>query len=50
MPSFAFIQIVEEGQAFEMSDTGTGQIARVGRGAIDTALSAVLLFELSKGL
>lgn len=50
VPSFAFIQIVEEGQAFEMSDTGTGQIARVGRGAIDTALSAVLLFELSKGL
>jgi hypothetical protein len=50
VPSFAFIQIVEEGTAFEMSDTGTGQIARVGRDAIDTALSAVLLFELSKAL
>lgn len=50
VPSFVFIQIVEEGKAFEMSDTGTGQVARVGRDAIDTALSAVLLFELSKGL
>lgn len=50
VPSLAFIEIVEEGSAFEMSDAVTGHVARVGRDAIDTALSAVLLFELSKGI
>ena len=50
VPDFAFVEIVEEGDGFEMSDAGTGHVARVGRGAIDTSLSSVLLFELSKGL
>ena len=51
VPDFAFVEIVEEGDGFEMSDAGTGHhVARVGRAALDTSLSSVLLFELSKGL
>jgi hypothetical protein len=50
VPDFAFIEIVEEGDRFEMSDASTGHIARVGREALETSLSSVLLFELSKGL
>jgi hypothetical protein len=50
VPSFAFIEIVEEGNTFEMSTFGEGSVARVGRAAIDSALPSVLTFELSKTL
>ena len=47
---FAFIEIVEEGNAFEMSTFGESSMARVGRAAIESALPSVLTFELSKTL
>jgi hypothetical protein len=50
VPGFAFIEIVEEGNTFEMSTFGEGNMARVGRAAIESALTSVLTFELSKTL
>ena len=47
---FAFIEIVEEGNEFQMSGFGEGSFARVGRGALEAALPSVLMFELSKSL
>ena len=48
VPGFAFIEIVEEGNAFEMSGFSEASIARVRRGALLSALPSVLTFELSK--
>jgi hypothetical protein len=50
VPDFAFVEIVEEGHQFEMSGSGNNSIARVGRGAIESALPSVLMFELSRSL
>lgn len=47
---FAFIEIVEEGNEFQMSGFGEVSFARVGRGALEAALPSVLMFELSKSL
>lgn len=50
VPGFPFIDIVEEGKEFNVSnDTGTER-ARVGQDAIEAALPSVLMFELSKTL
>ena len=50
VPDFVFIEIVEEGNTFEMSGVGGATMARVGRDVIATSLPAALMFELSKGL
>lgn len=50
VPDFAFVEIIEEGSQFEMSNSGNRSVARVGRGAIESALPSVLMFELSKSL
>jgi hypothetical protein len=50
VPEFAFIEIIEEGSAFEMSGFSDAQMARVGRDAIAGSLPSALMFELSKGL
>jgi hypothetical protein len=50
VPGFAFIEIVEEGDAFQMSGFDGASIARVGRGGLVSALPSVLMFELSKSL
>jgi len=50
VPDFVFIEIVEEGSAFEMSGLNGAQIARVGRAVIGSSLPAALMFELSKHL
>lgn len=50
VPGFAFIEITEEGNSFEMSTSGDDNTARVGREAIEAALPSVLAFELSKSL
>lgn len=47
VPALAFVEIVEEGAAFEMSDFHGAAIARVGRAALASALPSALLFELS---
>jgi len=49
VPDFVFIEIVEEGAAFEMSGFG-GTTARVGRDVLATSLPSALLFELSKSM
>ena len=50
VPDFVFIEIVEEGSAFEMSGLNGAKVARVGRAVIGSSLPAALMFELSKGL
>ena len=50
VPDFVFIEIVEEGSAFEMSGFSGSAVARVGRDALASALPSALMFELSKGL
>ncbi len=50
VPNMAFVEITEEGHAFEMSDARTGNVACVGREALETSLPSVLLFELSRAL
>jgi hypothetical protein len=49
-PDVAFVEVVEEGDHFEMSDDNGSNSARVGRGAVSSSLASVLLFELSRGL
>ena len=50
VPGFPFIDIVEEGNAFNVSDDTGIERARVGQDAIEAALPSVLMFELSKTL
>ncbi len=50
VPDFVFIEIVEEGNAFEMSGFAGSAMAKVGRDVLATSLPSALLFELSKGL
>ena len=50
VPEFAFIEIVEEGNTFEMSGFSGSRMARVGRDALAGSLPSALMFELSKGL
>ena len=48
VPGLAFIQIAEQGKAFEVLNLGGRQFASVGRDAIIESLPAALLFELSR--
>jgi len=50
VPDFVFIEIVEEGETFEMSGYSGAATARVGRSVIATSLPSALLFELSKSM
>jgi hypothetical protein len=50
VPDFAFIEIVEEGNTFEMSGFSGSRMARVGRDVIANSLPSALMFELSKAL
>jgi hypothetical protein len=50
VPEFAFIEIIEEGNDFEMSGFSGSRMARVGRDVIASSLPSALMFELSKGL
>jgi hypothetical protein len=50
VPDFVFIEIIEEGNTFEMSGFSGSSVARVGRDVIDSSLPSALMFELSKGL
>ena len=43
-----FIEIIEEGDVFEISGFGGSTMARVGRDAIAASLPSALLFELSR--
>ncbi len=47
-PQMAFINIADEGKAFEVLNLGGRQFASVGRAAILESLPAALLFELSR--
>ena len=48
VPSFVFIEIAEEGNAFELSGEGPRHQALVGRAAVAESLPSALLFELSR--
>ena len=48
VPGLAFIQIAEQGRAFEVLNVAGRQFASVGRDAIIESLPAALLFELSR--
>lgn len=48
VPQFAFIEVVEQGRAFEMSGFTPASMSRVGRDALAQALPTALLFELSR--
>jgi hypothetical protein len=48
VPEFAFIEVIEDSRAFEMSGFTPASMARVGRDALGPALPSVLLFELSR--
>jgi len=49
-PDLAFIELAEDGDAFEMSGFSGTDCARVGREAIGQALPSALMIELSKTL
>jgi len=48
VPTLAFIEIAEQGKAFEVLNVGGRQFASVGRDGILQALPAALLFELTR--
>jgi hypothetical protein len=50
VPDFVFIEIVEEGTAYELSSFSGTNVARVGREALANSLQSVLIFELSRSL
>ena len=50
VPDFVFIEIVEEGNEYELSSFSGTNVARVGREALANSLQSVLVFELSKGI
>ena len=50
VPEFVFIEIVEQGSAYEMSGFSGSPVARIGRDGLANALPSALMFELSKVL
>jgi len=50
LPTFVFIEIVEQGDVFQMSNFEGLSLARVGRDVLHSALPSALVFELSKNL
>jgi len=48
VPTLAFIQLTEDGKAFEVRNVGGRQTASVGRAAIVTSLPSALMFELAR--
>jgi hypothetical protein len=48
VPTLAFIQVTEQGKAFEVLYVGARQFASVGRDAIAESLPSALLFELTR--
>ena len=49
-PEVAFVEIIEEGDVFEVSGFSATSMAKVGRDAIASGLPSALAYELSKGL
>jgi hypothetical protein len=50
VPDFVFIEIPEDGHAFQVSGFNGAACARVGFDAIESGLPSALMFELSKNL
>lgn len=48
VPGFVFIEIAEEGNAFNLSDDGGKHHATIGREAVLQSLPSALIFELSR--
>jgi hypothetical protein len=50
VPQLVFIEVLEEGDVFQVSGAGGTPMAQVGRAGIATSLPSALVFELSKTL
>lgn len=50
VPDMVFIEILEEGNRFETSGFDHASMAKVGRGALASALPSVLVYELSNSI
>jgi hypothetical protein len=50
VPTFVFIEIAEEGSAFELSGEGDRHHALVGRSTVTESLPSALIFELSRSM
>jgi hypothetical protein len=50
VPDLVFVEIVEEGDVFQVSGFDGPPVARVGREGLHSSLPSALVFELSKGL
>ncbi|RZU00548.1 hypothetical protein EV670_1258 [Rivibacter subsaxonicus] len=48
VPGFAFVEVAEEGEAFEVSGFNGQNYARVGRDGLAKSLPSAIVFELSK--
>lgn len=48
VPEFVFIELQEEGQAFEISSISPTGMARVGHAAVATSLPSALVYELTR--
>lgn len=48
VPEFPFIEIVEEGEVFEVARFGHSPVARVGRDGLQASLPSALVYELSR--
>lgn len=48
VPEFVFIELLDEGQAFDISSVSQTGMARVGRDAVATALPSALVYELTR--
>lgn len=50
VPQLVLVELVEEGDVFEMADANPVQVARVGREGLASSLPSALVYELSKHL
>lgn len=50
VPDFVFIEVIEQGSAFEMAGSNGATMARIGRDVVASSLPAALMFELSRGI
>ncbi|MGH6645996.1 hypothetical protein [Aquabacterium sp.] len=48
VPEFVFIELLDEGQAFEISSISPTGMARVGHSAVATSLPSALVYELTR--
>jgi hypothetical protein len=48
VPEFVLVEVLEEGQAFDISSVSPTGMARVGREVVMQSLPSALIYELSR--